>query len=350
MLGPQRASDCERTMKYLPGKSEEKNIEARMTFTEHLGELRDRLIKSGLVLIAAFVVSYMFSDWIFDVLKNTIEKSAQTVEQTEPVESGSGVPEVEVPLDKLIPVALIVSTEIYKAAQESGGDSVPVIVVRIDNIQETGIVLSGGPLTVPAVQADKSKGFPWLILNPLEPVFVKLKLAAYGALVLALPFLLFQGSSFIFPAMSVTERRAARLLLFGCVILGVTGVCVAYKLIFPTVLPYLMDRFVPEGVEIQLRMNETITIIVKGLMAFGIAFQFPMLVLTLVYLGLLTPKTLREYRKIAIVGLAVVSAMFTPPDPITMMIMLVPLWLLYELSIVLSYLVIRGKEKRRAEG
>lgn len=336
-------------MKYLPGKSEEKNLEARMTFTEHLGELRDRLVKSGLVLIAAFVVSYLFSNWIYEFLKGTIEQSVQTVDSGEPSKPRTDLAEVQVPLDRLIPVALVVSEEIYEAAQNNGGKTVPAIVVQIDDIQEMGIVLSGEPLTLPVVQTDKTKGFDWVVLNPLEPVFVKLRLAAYGAIVLALPFLIFQGTAFVFPAMSPIEQRAAKQLLFGCVILGITGVAVAYKLIFPTVLPYLMDRFLPDGVAVQLRMTETIIVIVKGLLAFGIAFQFPMLVLTLVYMGLLTPKTLREYRKIAIVGLAVVSAMFTPPDPITMMIMLLPLWLLYELSIVLSYLVIRGKEKKHSE-
>ena len=64
-------------MKYLPGKSKDDNTEARMTFTEHLGELRDRLIRSGLVLIAAFVVSYMFSDWIYEFLSNTITETTR---------------------------------------------------------------------------------------------------------------------------------------------------------------------------------------------------------------------------------------------------------------------------------
>lgn len=341
-------------MKYLPGKSKDDNTEARMTFTEHLGELRDRLIRSGLVLIAAFVVSYMFSDWIYEFLANTITETTRPAGSSDsagPPTEGSAVedPGVRTLPDGVIPVAIIISESIYSAAQETGEQSVPGIIVRIADIQDSGILLSNGPLVMPGADTDDAKKMTWTILNPLEPVFVKLKLAAYGAIVLALPFLLYQGSAFVFPAMKETERKAARRLLFGCVVLGIAGVAVAYKLIFPTVLPYLMERFVPENVEIQLRMSETIAIIVKGLLAFGIAFQFPMLVLTLVYIGLLTPKTLREYRKVAIVGLAVVSAMFTPPDPITMMIMLVPLALLYELSILLSYLVIRSKEKKKAE-
>jgi sec-independent protein translocase protein TatC len=124
---------------------------------------------------------------------------------------------------------------------------------------------------------------------------------------------------------------------------------VAYFGVFPFVLPYLA-QFVPEDVNVQLRMNETISMIVLGLLGFGIAFQFPMVVLILVYMGVLTPDTLRQYRKLVIVGLAVVSAMLTPPDPVSMCLMLVPLYLLYEGSIWVSYLVIRSQKKASAQG
>ena len=106
---------------------------------------------------------------------------------------------------------------------------------------------------------------------------------------------------------------------------------------------------VPDGWEVQLRASETISLILLFLAAFAVAFQFPMAVLILVYMGLLTPATLKKYRRLAIVGLTIISAILTPPDPVSMMIMLFPLFLLYEGSIWLSYLVLLRKKRTGAE-
>lgn len=273
--------------------------EARMSFTEHLGELRVRLIRSGIAVMVGVLICYILSDFIFAALARPLQILDTTIPN---VNVSSGAPTVE-------------------------GGPVPSndIVVESDD----------GAL----------KSANWTVLNPLEPVFVKLKIAGYGGLLFAIPVILFQLCAFVFPGLHDRERRAAQFMLVGCSLLAFAGVAVAYFGVLPFVLPYLAN-FVPEGVEVQLRMNETVSMIFKALLAFGIAFQFPMVVLILVYLGILTPDTLKQYRKITIVGLAVCSAMLTPPDPITMTFMLVPLYGLYEGSIWLSYLVIR---RRRAE-
>jgi sec-independent protein translocase protein TatC len=117
---------------------------------------------------------------------------------------------------------------------------------------------------------------------------------------------------------------------------------VAYFGVFPLVLPYLLE-WTPEGVTVQLRMSETINIILLGMVGFAVAFQFPMAVLALVYVGVLTPEMLRKQRRLAIVGLAVAAAVLTPPDPISMIIMLVPLVLLYEFSIVVGSFIARKR-------
>ncbi len=273
--------------------------ESRMSFTEHLGELRVRLIRSGIAVMVGVLICYILSDFIFAALARPLQI-----------------------LDASLPDVIVSSGE-----PTVDGGPVPSDDLGVENEE--------GPL----------KSANWTVLNPLEPVFVKLKIAGYGGLLFAIPVILFQLCAFIFPGLHDRERRAAQFLLVGCSVLAFAGVAVAYFGVLPFVLPYLAN-FVPEGVEVQLRMNETVSMIFKALLAFGIAFQFPMVVLILVYLGILTPETLKQYRKITIVGLAVCSAMLTPPDPITMSFMLVPLYGLYEGSIWLSYLVVR---RRRAE-
>ncbi|MDQ1256550.1 MAG: sec-independent protein translocase protein TatC [Candidatus Hydrogenedentes bacterium] len=244
------------------------NDEARMTFTEHLGELRTRLVHSAIAVTVGAVVCYAVSNQIFYL--------------------------IQMPL---------------KGLEDA-----------------------------------------WVALNPMEPIMVKFKIAGYGGILLTSPYLVYQICAFIFPGLTPQERKIARILLFGCCSLAIVGVCIAYFGVFPLIIPYLVGVLTPEGVTNQLRMDETMSFIIKALMGFGVAFQFPMAVLVLVYMGLLTPETLKNYRRVSIVGMAVLAAVLTPPDPGSMMIMLVPLLLLYEGSIWLSYLVVRKKKEAASKG
>ncbi|MFO7776647.1 MAG: twin-arginine translocase subunit TatC [Candidatus Hydrogenedentota bacterium] len=269
--------------------------EARMTFTEHLGELRTRLIRSAVALFVGFLVCYAVSDYIFAAVSMPLR-----------------------PLQDEDLVELVTPEAASGDTEQAAPDEPP---------------------------ANSEQAAPeWTALNPLEPFLVRLKLAAYGALILGLPLVLYQLCAFVFPGLRPREQQAVRILIAGGSVLGLAGVAIAYFLIFPLVLPYLMD-WAPEGVNIQLRMNETVSLILKGLLGFAIAFQFPMVVLVLVYMDLLSPETLKQYRKIAIVVMTVASAFLTPPEPISMFIMVIPLFLLYEGSIWISYLVVR---RRRA--
>ena len=262
--------------------------ELRMTFTEHLGELRTRLIRSAVALFVGFLVCYAISDHIFAAVSMPL----RPLQDEDIIELVTGEP---------------------GEGEQSVADEPP---------------------------ASNERATPeWTALNPLEPFLVRLKLAAYGALILGLPIVLYQLCAFVFPGLRPKEQQVIRILIGGGSVLALAGVAIAYFLIFPLVLPYLMD-WAPEGVNIQLRMNETVSLILKGLLGFAIAFQFPLAVLVLVYMDLLSPETLKQYRKVAIVIMTVLSAFLTPPEPISMFIMVVPLVLLYEGSIWMSYLVV----------
>ena len=254
--------------------------EARMSFTEHLGELRTRIIRSGIALVVGIILCYALSNYVFEIVRRPLAPLATASVTTEQTEEGD-------------------------AAARNG---------------------------------------QWTVMNPLEPVLVKLKLAAYAGVLISLPVILYQLCAFIFPGLRPREKKAARILIFGCSCLAIAGTAVAYFFVFPLVLPYLM-HWMPDDFIVQLRMSENVNLIIKGLMAFAIAFQFPMVVLALVYLELLTPATLKKYRRIAIVAMALAAAMLTPPDPGSMIMMMLPLVLLYEISIWVSYLVVRRKRK-----
>lgn len=237
-----------------------------MTFTEHLGELRSRIIYSGIALVVSFVLCYCLKGVIFECV--------------------------------------------------------------------------AGPLR-------DQEGVEWLTLTPIEAFLVQLKLAAYAGVALALPFIVYQLCAFVFPGLRANERRAAMILLTGGTVLVIAGVAVAYFGTLPLVLPYIM-KMAPPDVLTRLGMKDTVSLLIKFYVGFAAAFQFPMVVLVLVYMDLLSPATLRAYRRFAVVGIAALSALFTPPDPISMIMMALPLVFLYELSIWMSYLVARRRDKARA--
>ncbi len=288
--------------------------EMRMTFTEHLGELRDRLIRSMIALAVSAVLCFAFSDPLLNII-------VQPLKPMLALAAASGT---------------VAATPAAKAAGPVG--EAPAAVAEGDK----AAALPAARKTL--LGTSEARPFNWTVLNPFEPIKVKLKIASYGGLVFAFPFILWQLCAFIFPGLKASERKLVKTLLFGCAGLGVLGVSVAYFGIFPLVLPYLLE-WTPQWVTIQLRLDETLTIIVKCLAGFAIAFQFPMVVLVLVYLDLLTPQTLRTHRKVVIVCLSVAAAFLTPPDPLSMMIMLIPLLLLYEASIWMSYFVVYRKNR-----
>lgn len=267
--------------------------EKRMSFTEHLGELRTRLVRSCVVLGVAVILCYAASDYIFGMLSWPL-----------------------------------------RPLQES-----EVVTFEVVESPDSDTTIVAQTASAPKSRAD---AIEWTVLNPLEYILVKIRIAGYGGVMLALPYILWQLCAFVFPGLHANEKKVVQILIAGCSVLAVVGVGVAYFGVFPLVLPYLLE-WIPEYVNVQLRLNETLSIIIKGLVGFAVAFQFPMAVLILVYMGLLTPQTLKQYRKIAIVGMAVLAAVLTPPDPFSLLVMLLPLAILYESSIWVSYLVVRRK-------
>ncbi len=263
-----------------------------MTFTAHLGELRNRMLYSMGVLIVMFFVCYALSDYIIAAVASPLLDTDVPVEET-------GV------------------------APEADGDA-PVETAE-----------------------EEPEQIEWVTLTPFENIFVKLRFSVYGALVIAFPFIVYQICAFVFPGLKPNERKIVQFALYGCAVLSVTGAAVAFFLVIPTVLQYLM-QFTPEFVSPQFRLSETLSVILRLVLVFALVFQFPMAVLILVYMGLLTPEALKRNRRVAIIGMFVGAALLTPPDPLTMLLMALPMLLLYEFSILVSYAVVRRKKKAQA--
>jgi sec-independent protein translocase protein TatC len=181
-------------------------------------------------------------------------------------------------------------------------------------------------------------------LSPSDPFFVTLKLALTVGFILAFPIVVAQVWAFVSPALMPRERRAIVPALYLGLLLFCGGVALAYFLVLPITLKFFMS-FQTETLEQSIVIGPYMSMVVKILLAFGILFELPVVIMVLAALGLVTSKFLIEKRRFAIAAMAVIAAFVTPGDAITLTVFMIgPLLLLYELSIGLAKLV----ERRRA--
>ena len=180
-------------------------------------------------------------------------------------------------------------------------------------------------------------------LSPTDPFFITLKLGILVGFLLASPIVVYQVWSFFAPALLPSEKRViVPALYLGLVLFGV-GVAAAYVVVLPVTLRFTMG-FQTESLEQAIVVNAYLAVVTRLLLAFGVVFELPVVVLILSALGLVTPEFLAAKRRHAIVAITVVASLITPGDVLTVtLMMMVPLFLLYEFSIVLSRMVARRR-------
>jgi sec-independent protein translocase protein TatC len=179
------------------------------------------------------------------------------------------------------------------------------------------------------------KGTKPITLSPTEPFTTTLTVSAYAALLIALPVILYQLYAFILPAFSPNEKKVALPLLLMVPVLFVAGAVFAYFVVVPAALTFLLN-FNDHQFNTQIRARDYYSFVLLTLVAAGIVFQVPVGILGLTRLGILTPQKLKHNRRYAYLGCAVVAALLPGVDPVSMLIEMVPLVVLYELSILLS--------------
>jgi sec-independent protein translocase protein TatC len=177
--------------------------------------------------------------------------------------------------------------------------------------------------------------------------FVPMKVTIMVAFLVALPFVLYQAWAFVAPGLYAHEKKLAIPLLLASVLLFFIGMGFAYFIVFPTVFKFI-NAFAPEGVAVMTDIDKYLSFVLTTFMAFGITFEVPVVVIVLVRVGLVSVEKLREIRPYVIVGAFIVGAIFTPPDVLSQFMLAVPMWLLYELGIVLAQLI--GKSERADDG
>jgi sec-independent protein translocase protein TatC len=184
----------------------------------------------------------------------------------------------------------------------------------------------------------------FLALDPLEIFLLRIKMSVYLGLVIAMPFLLWQLWQFIAPGLYQNERRYAAAFVASASLLFGLGASIAYYTL-PQALTFLQSMG-GNDVEYQYSAQKYLMLIVYMMVAFGIGFQFPIVVVFLQLVGIVTPQQLSQFRRFAIVIIFVVAAVITPSaDPISLFALALPMCVFYEVSIIIGRLAKRRRAK-----
>lgn len=286
---------------------DEDEIEAsRAPLMDHLIELRSRLVVCVAAFLIGFVGCFIVADPIYVFLVQPFAVATQFREAAGP---GGGVS----------PFDLILGTAGLVPVPRGDGHTVNLIFTA-----------------------------------PLEFLITKMKLAAFGAVVITFPVLAWQLYRFVAPGLYRNEKGAFLPFLIAAPLLFLLGAALVYYVMLPFVMLFSLGQQISGGgisAELLPRVSDYLNLVMALLLAFGLCFQLPVVMTLLGMAGIVSSRVLASSRKYAIVAIAVVAAFVTPPDPLSQLMLGIPLVLLYEVSIWCVRLVeLRRRKADAAEG
>lgn len=181
----------------------------------------------------------------------------------------------------------------------------------------------------------------------LSPFIAPIKLAFFTALFVGMPWVLYQIWAFVAPGLYRKEKHFAVPMLVSSIVLFYAGMAFAYFVVFPFAFDFLTSAG-PEEVKVAPDINKYLSFVLTTFFAFGLAFEVPVVVMLLVITGLVSVQKLRAARGYVIIGVFVAAAVLTPPDPLSQIMMAIPMWLLYEAGLLMASLLLRGKRDEPA--
>ncbi|MEQ1836207.1 MAG: twin-arginine translocase subunit TatC [Candidatus Nitrotoga sp.] len=194
------------------------------------------------------------------------------------------------------------------------------------------------------------KGGQMIAIDVITPFFVPLKVAMMAAFLIALPYILYQAWLFVAPGMHAHEKRLMLPLVTASVLLFFFGMAFAYFVVFPVVFGFFSGA-APQGVAVMTDIDKYLSFVMGMFLAFGTTFEVPVAVVVLVKMDMVSIAKLKEIRPYVIVGAFILGALLTPPDVVSQFMLAIPLWLLYEVGVVVAGWMIKpSKEAEMKNG
>jgi len=182
-------------------------------------------------------------------------------------------------------------------------------------------------------------GSSMIAIDVTSPFFAPFKLVMLLGLLLAMPVVLYQLWAFVAPGLYRNEQRLAKPLLAASVGLFYAGCAFAYFVVFPVIFAFF-TAMAPEGVAVMTDINRYLDFVLTLFVAFGVAFQVPVVTIVLVAIGVATPEGLARVRGYVVIGVFTVAMLLTPPDMFSQTLLALPVWLLYEFGILMARVLV----------
>jgi sec-independent protein translocase protein TatC len=310
--------------------------EDRLSLVDHLDELRKRLIACIIVFLIAFGICLWQDNAILDVMNRPLDNGASLLHKnsapkTDPLERTAAY-------QAQVRKSALANAKTYDTFAAQAED--PTMRAGYEQLAAQSRALAK---SVPP----ESKRRP-VTLGVGEPFTATVRIVAYAALLLSLPFLLFQAYAFILPAFSRDERAVALPLMMMVPFLFIAGVVFSYFMVLPNAISFLQN-FNADNYDILIQARDYYRFSVTVLVAMGIAFQVPVGILAITRVGIISTAQLRHSRRYAFLICAIAAMLLPGQDPVTMLSLLVPLYLLFEGSILLASVLDRRARRREPD-
>jgi sec-independent protein translocase protein TatC len=353
------------------------NPEEEKPFLEHLEDLRITVTRIVLTLVIATLACFVYKDELMSIIRRPVEqvwvdRHEATLPEGEEIsldewERALSLSEVSAPLAQYDPALaeawwekatdertrrLAEAATVYRASQKLPEESREDFIKQLPDEKEGVRDLALKFLTSKPADNLNAEGNLRLMssLKPTETFMLTMKLAFFAGIVVSFPFILFFLLQFIVPGLKDEERKAlwpALVIGFG---LFLGGVFFAYFYVLPNVLTFFYEWGKSMGISNDWRIGYYISFATTFVLIFGLAFELPVVVMTLVKIGILNFSMMRETRGYAILAIFVIAAIITPtPDAPTLCLLAVPMVILYEICIWLSYFHEKKVKRLEAE-
>jgi sec-independent protein translocase protein TatC len=296
--------------------------EDRLSLIEHLTELRARIVVCLVAFIACTAVCMWQNQRVLDILNDPLT-STQKASTKDPIQAGTLY-------DQLLARYTKQSSAMFRRQAALTVD--PQLKTMLNSLAASGDRLAAA---APEVRARRP-----VTLGVSEPFMQTLKVSAYAGLLLSLPLILYELYAFVLPAFSPREKQVALPAMLAVPFLFITGVVFGYFTVVPRAI-YFLQNFNTDAFDVLVQAQPYYKFVLMLLIAMGLLFQIPIGIIAITRVGIVTTSQLAHNRRYAILGIAVVAMLLPGQDPITMGMMMAPMYVLFEASILFSWLLDR---------